>query len=200
MKLNVRETPLPLMDRSRTDLRDRTGTHEAADSAGFESYFERYWSSIYRVLVRMLGDPAEAEDLTLEAFCQLHEKAPQLDPRANIGGWLYRVATNLGLHSLRALRRRRAYEESAGRQASGMDAQAGPLEIVSERETRALARAALAQMNPRQSQLLVLRYSGMAYKDIASALHLSPSSIGPLLLRAEQEFEQRYRALAQEDS
>ena len=61
-----------------------------------------------------------------------------------------------------------------------------------------MARAALAQMDSRQSQLLVLRYSGMAYKEIASALNLSPSSIGPLLLRAEREFEKRYRALTQE--
>jgi hypothetical protein len=39
----------------------------------------------------------------------------------------------------------------------------------------------------------------MAYKEIAAALSLSPASIGPLLVRAEREFEKRYRALAQED-
>jgi RNA polymerase sigma-70 factor (ECF subfamily) len=61
-----------------------------------------------------------------------------------------------------------------------------------------MARTALAQMNPRQSQLLVMRYSGLAYKDIASALNLSPTSIGPLLLRAEREFEKQYHTLVQE--
>jgi RNA polymerase sigma-70 factor (ECF subfamily) len=200
MKLNLSEIPLPLMDHSRTGSRDATGTHQTADSAGFESYFERYWTGIYRLLLRMLGDPAEAEDLTLEAFYRLHEKGPQLEPDTNVGGWLYRVATNLGLHSLRALRRRISYERSAGRDALDNGASLSPLDIVSERETRKLARAALAQMNPRQSQLLVMRYSGMAYKDIASALDLSPTSIGPLLLRAEREFEKRYRALAEEES
>ena len=62
-----------------------------------------------------------------------------------------------------------------------------------------MARAALAKMNPRQAQLLVMRYSGLAYKDIAQSLNLSPTSIGPLLLRAEREFEKRCRALAQEE-
>jgi hypothetical protein len=38
----------------------------------------------------------------------------------------------------------------------------------------------------------------MAYKEIAKALNLSPTSIGPLLLRAEREFEKCYRALTQE--
>ncbi len=200
MKLNLSETPLPLMDRSQTNSRDTAGTHQTADSAGFESYFERYWTRIYRLLVRMLGDPAEAEDLTLEAFYRLHENGPRLDAEANIGGWLYRVATNLGMHSLRALRRRRSYEQSAGREALDAHAEASPLEVVSNREARSQARAALAQMNPRQSQLLVLRYSGLSYKDIASALNLSVTSIGPLLLRAEREFEKRYRALSPEES
>ena len=54
-------------------------------------------------------------------------------------------------------------------------------------------------MNPHRAELLVLRYSGMAYKDIAKALGLSPTSIGPLLLRAEGEFEKVYRVLDQEE-
>jgi RNA polymerase sigma-70 factor (ECF subfamily) len=200
MKLNASETPLPLMHRSRIDPRDRTGTQSTADGAAFESYFERYWASIHRVLVRMLGDPAEAEDLALETFYRLHQRGPRLDAEANIGGWLYQVATNLGLHSLRALRRRTTYEQSAGRQALDMTPERNPLDVVTDLERRDLARAALAQVTQRQSQLLVLRYSGMSYKEIAAALDLSPASIGPLLLRAEREFEKRYRALAQEES
>jgi len=198
MKLDLSERPLPLINRSRSDSKHGTGTHETADSASFESHFERYWTGIYRLLVRMLGDPDEAEDLALETFYRLHEQRAHLGGEANIGGWLYRVATNLGLHSLRALRRRLFYEQSAGRHALDLEAEGSPLDIVSDRESRGLARAALAQMNPRQSQLLVLRYSGMTYKDIAAALGLSATSIGPLLLRAEREFEKRYRALAQE--
>ena len=58
---------------------------------------------------------------------------------------------------------------------------------------------ALGQMNPRGAELLVMRYSDMSYKEIAAALHLSPTSIGPLLLRAEREFEKCYRTLMQEE-
>ena len=53
-------------------------------------------------------------------------------------------------------------------------------------------------MNPRQAELLVMRHSGLTYKEIAEALKLAPTSIGPLLLRAEHEFEKQYRALAEE--
>jgi RNA polymerase sigma-70 factor (ECF subfamily) len=74
----------------------------------------------------------------------------------------------------------------------------GPQEIFAAAEERRTARQVLADMNPRQSQLLVMRYSGMAYKEIAAALDLSPTSIGPLLVRAEREFEKRYRSLQEE--
>ena len=61
-------------------------------------------------------------------------------------------------------------------------------------EERQIARAILARMDSRQAQLLVMRHSGVSYKEIAAALNLSPTSIGPLLLRAEREFEKHYRA------
>jgi RNA polymerase sigma-70 factor (ECF subfamily) len=46
---------------------------------------------------------------------------------------------------------------------------------------------------------LILRHSGLSYIELAEALDLAPASIGPLLVRAEREFEKRYRALAQEE-
>ena len=66
---------------------------------------------------------------------------------------------------------------------------------MAQEEERRWVRLVLAQMNERQSQLLAMRYSGLSYKEIASALKLAPASIGPLLLRAEREFEKRYHAL-----
>ncbi len=177
-------------------------SQETADQAfanrAFEELFLAHWSPVYRLLVRLVGDPAEAEDLALETFLKLYQRPPeQVDDR--LGGWLRRVATNLGLHSIRSFKRRERYEITAGKGALDEAAENRPAEIVAGEEERRLARAALAQMNPRQSQLLVLRYSGMAYKEIAATLNISPASIGPLLMRAEREFEKRYRALVKEE-
>ena len=77
--------------------------------------------------------------------------------------------------------------------------QASPAEILAQQEERGQVRLVLSRMNERQSQLLVLRHSGLSYKEIAEALNLEPGSIGPLLVRAEREFEKQYRALAQEE-
>ena len=167
-------------------------------SNDFESLFHEYWASIQRLLLRMVVDPAEAEDLALETFFRLYKYRPAADEQFNIGGWLHRVAANLALQSIRSFKRREQYELKAGKDALEESSENQPSEIFSEEENRSIARLALTQMNARQAELLVMRYSGMAYKDIAAALSLSPTSIGPLLLRAEREFEKRYRALTQE--
>ena len=172
----------------------------ASSLEAFEQAFERYWPPIYRFLARMVGDPSEAEDLALETFYRLYRRGDHTDPGFDTAGWLHRVAVNLGLHSIRSFRRRLAHELSAGRFPSS-DSQAGsPLQILAEREEHDLARIALSKLRPRDSQLLLMRYSGASYIEIAGALSLSPASIGPLLLRAEREFAGQYRALGQEDT
>lgn len=172
-----------------------------ADSshASFEASFSEHWTSICRVLQRLVGDPAEAEDLALETFFRLYQRQPRGEAEFNVGGWLYRVATNLGLQSIRGWKRREGYEQTAGRLALEETAEDGPAEIVAKEEERRLVRLALAGMNEGRSQLLILRHSGMSYKEIAGILRLAPTSIGPLLVRAEREFEKQYRALTQEE-
>jgi RNA polymerase sigma-70 factor (ECF subfamily) len=169
-----------------------------SSSSRFEALFLQHWANVYRLLYRLVGDPAEAEDLALETFYRLYQRYPQGENEFNLGGWLHRVATNLGLHSIRSWKRREHYEMDAGKYALEETPEDRPAEIAMRDEERRLVRLALSQMNERQSQLLILRYSGLSYKEIAEALNLAPTSIGPLLLRAEREFEKRYRTLAEE--
>jgi RNA polymerase sigma factor (sigma-70 family) len=198
MRLTRVESSLPVMKISKANEPHLEADSEDGTLLKFERHFEQFWAPIYRLLRGMVGDPAEAEDLALEAMYRLYQKRADPQVASSTGGWLYRVATNLGLHSIRSFRRRERYEGDAGRQVFGETGET-PQEIAAAEEERQLARRALAEMNPRQSQLLILRHSGMAYKDIAAVLHLSATSIGPLLVRAEREFEKRYRTLAREE-
>lgn len=171
---------------------------DEALTSSFESLFYEYWASIYRLLLRLVVDPAESEDLALETFFRLYQRHPIPEEEFNTRGWLQKVATNLALHSIRSFKRREHYEVTAGRDALEQALENQPPEIFAEKEDHRLARLVLAQMNPRQAEILVMRYSGMAYKEIASTLDLSPTSIGPLLLRAERDFAKHYRALVEE--
>lgn len=183
----------------RLQMDDSKAAQERSGSTEFESLFAEHWPRVYGLLRRLVGDPAEAEDLALEAFLRLYKNQPSQWDGFNPGGWLYRVATNLGLHSIRGWKRREHYEMTAGRFALEDADEGSPAEILTRKEERRMVRQALSQMNERQSQLLILRYSGLSYKEIAEVLDLAPASIGPLLVRAEREFEKQYRALAQEE-
>ena len=181
----------------KTDVVETSSTDSI--SSAFETLFLEHWSHIYRLLCRLIGDPAEAEDLALETFVRLYRRYPLRKDESNPGGWLHRVAVNLGLHSIRSWKRRERYELVAGKSALEETDEDDPAETVALEEQQRTARLVLVQMNERQSRLLIMRYAGSSYKEIAEALALSPASIGPLLLRAEREFEKRYRALIQEE-
>jgi len=160
--------------------------------AEFEAVFHEYWPRIYQVLYRLTGDPEEAQDLALEVFYRMHQRPPARWDPLTLGGWLYRVATNLGYNALRSWKRRAQYERQAGTQA--LEDQANPAEQAEQRIERRRVRQVLARMKPRSAELLVLRYSGVSYDEIAAALAVAPGSVGTLLARAEREFEQLYAA------
>jgi RNA polymerase sigma-70 factor (ECF subfamily) len=144
----------------------------------------------------LVGDWEEAQDLTLEAFWRLHTRAPrEVNDLSNVGGWLYRVATRLGLNAIRARRRRRAYEEAAGVMRLQRAAPVDPEDEVERRETREKVQHVLSHMKERKAQLLILRHADHSYAEIADILGVAPSSVGTMLARAEQDFERRYRAL-----
>jgi RNA polymerase sigma-70 factor (ECF subfamily) len=97
------------------------------------------------------------------------------------------------------LKRRERYELENGKGVLQEHPVNNPAELFTAEEEHRLVRQILAEMNPRQSLLLILRHSGMGYKEIAHMLGLSATSVGPLLLRAETEFERRYRAANPEE-
>ncbi|MFZ6031647.1 MAG: sigma-70 family RNA polymerase sigma factor [Chloroflexota bacterium] len=166
-------------------------------SIDLDAAIQEHWARIYGVLFRLTGDPDDAEDLALEVFYRLHQKPPPANDALNLGGWLYRVAMNLGYNALRAARRRSRYEQEAGALALEEEYSNEPSHEVERRIERRQVRAALACLKPRSAQLLILRHSGLSYAEVAAALQIAPGSVGTLLARAEREFEKAYDRIAE---
>jgi RNA polymerase sigma-70 factor (ECF subfamily) len=161
----------------------------AAQNADFERLFQEHWERLNQVLQRLVVDPAEAQDLALEAFWRLYSN--QSRQGDNVGGWLYRVALRLGYNALRAESRRGRYELEAGK-ISLEEHVADPASQAIHAEQQRRVRWVLATMKPRQAQIIMLRYSGFSYAEIAAALGVPVTSVGTLLVRAEKEFEKRF--------
>jgi RNA polymerase sigma factor (sigma-70 family) len=171
----------------------RESSSEHWDEAEFRAVFLQHYARMVAILVRLLGDLSHAEEVASDALWRLYRQ-PALQVDGNVGGWLYRTATNLGIDALRASRRRRQYEEAAGA-AENEGGAGGPLADLLREEQCRRVRAVLASIKPSQAQLLILRSSGFSYKELAEALNVKMSGIGTMLNRAEEEFRNRYLAL-----
>lgn len=158
----------------------------------FDALFQEHWGRLCSVLYRIVGDWAEAEDLALDTFLRLYQRPPA--ETHNLGGWLYRVATHLGLNALRSRQRRQHYEEQAAQLAVNERTPADPETTLQQTQEQQQVRAVLSKMKPRTAQMLLLRHSGLSYAEIAAALQIAPGSVGTLLTRAERDFEKRYQA------
>jgi RNA polymerase sigma-70 factor (ECF subfamily) len=171
----------------------RESSSERWNEAEFRAVFLEHYARIVGILARLLGDRSPAEEVASDAFWRLYRQ-PALQVDGNVGGWLYRTATNLGIDALRASHRRRRYEEAAGSVRDESTA-TGPLnDLLREEECRRV-RGVLASIKPASAQLLILRTSGLSYKELAAALDVKMSGVGNMLNRAEQEFRNRYLAV-----
>lgn len=168
---------------------------EQAAQADFEAVFARHWSRVYGLLFRLVGEHAEAEDLALDVFWRYYQRPPGEHDPQKLGGWLYRVALRMGYNALRSQHRRRNYEQLAGQKEWREDHNRQAEIQVEQTLQRQQVHQALARMKPRPAHLLILRYAGCSYAEIAAALKIPAGSVGSLLARAEAEFQKCYEKI-----
>ncbi|MCU0621895.1 MAG: sigma-70 family RNA polymerase sigma factor [Gemmatimonadales bacterium] len=148
--------------------------------------FRQYHEPLVRMLYRRTGDRDRAEELAQETFARAVE-APPLNPRP----WLFAVALNLvreegRRHSTRA-RRLELYRHE------GPAAAPAPDQELVRNEDRARVQRALATLNERDREALLLKAEGFDYDEIAATLGLARGAIGTTLCRARKRLVAAYR-------
>src|SRR5256886_16476765 len=88
-----------------SDIRNRPILASISE-ASFETVFTRYYSLVYQLAYRCVGQSDEAEDIAQEVFLCYHNVPPKSESEAERRSWPCRVATNLGLNALRGRLRR----------------------------------------------------------------------------------------------
>jgi len=158
-------------------------------TADLTALFEQYYGSLVRMLYRRTGDRDRAEDLAQETFARA-VAAPPDNPRP----WLFAVALNLvredGRRSLRQGRRLELLRNEHR-------VEEGPDTDYDRNERSAGVRAALAMLNERDREALLLKAEGFNYEEIAATLGLSKGAIGTTLARARRRLVEAYRSEGQ---
>ncbi len=89
------------------DLEDDVlGRFVAGDPVAFEALFRRHQGEVFRWALRIVRDPAAAEDVAIEAFWRAYRSRARVDPSRSFGAWLRRIASNAALDQLRSSRGR----------------------------------------------------------------------------------------------
>jgi RNA polymerase sigma factor (sigma-70 family) len=165
---------------------------DASFEDDFRRLFDGQFRSLFRYLDRLSGDPALAADLAQETFVRLYRRGSMPEvPRA----WLAAVAGNLLRDDRRTAARRQALTGAAVNQGRLDDTRSAPDEEVLAHERRAMVRGALDALPDRERRILLLRYEGASYREIARALELTESSVGTFLARARRAFQSAYEEL-----
>ena len=145
----------------------------------------RHQRRLYNLALRLLKDPLDAEDALQEVFLKVHEHAARFEPKATVGAWLNRITAN---HCLNLIRARRP-QESLDQENSVVvpDTGASPLETLEEQDLARRLEDLLAQLPENQRQALIMkRFGGLSYQEIAAEMDLSPQAVDGLLKRARQ--------------
>lgn len=164
------------------------------DGSAFENLFLRYYGQVYRVLYNLVSCHEEAEDLAQETFLALYHHPPTLQSGDGLAAWISRVALNRGYNALRSEKRSQQRIDRIGRLDMSISAD-DPYTEAARSEDRAYVRAILSHLPERQGQLLILRYAGLSYAEIAAVLKVAPGSVGTLLARAERAFVKAHQQL-----
>lgn len=164
---------------------------KAGDEASFDVLLRKYRAPLVNFLYRMVRDTATAEDLAQEVFLRVYRARNQYSPSAKFTTWLFRIATNLALNSIRDNRRKmmEVYidapgdEDQAPRELPARDLRID--EHMVERDRADFVRRAIVALPEKQRVAVLLhKYEEMDYAEIARILGCSESALKSLLFRA----------------
>jgi RNA polymerase sigma-70 factor, ECF subfamily len=150
------------------------------DDAAFDALYRESVADVHGYALSLLGDRASAEEVTALAFERLLRARRRLDPRrGSPRALLFTIARNAALDELRRRRRRPQAEVEL---AAVPSAVAGDTEQVERRES---VRAALLALQPRDREIVLLKFHGqLTNAELARAMGISESNAGTRLHRA----------------
>ena len=167
---------------------------KAGDEQSFELLLRKYRTPLVNFLYRMVRDSAVAEDLAQEVFLRVYRARKEYAPSAKFTTWMFRIATNLALNSVRD-NRHRQLEISMDRTVNAGGDEQPAMEVPDRKPTveqqlvertrsALILRAVHALPEKQRAAVLLHKYQELNYDEIARILECSESALKSLLFRA----------------
>jgi RNA polymerase sigma-70 factor (ECF subfamily) len=167
------------------------------DSAAFDALFQRYVRPMHGYLTRLTGSAATADDIVQHTFLSLVRARGRFQPGARFKPWLYAIATNAARDHQRRGRRPEELTEEGELPATIAADTPGPRDSGLE---RAVQRALDALPEGQRIPIIMHRFEGMGFAEIADALGLTESAVKVRAHRGYARLRELLAGLRQETS
>lgn len=176
--------------------RDYLLLREALDHGNQQAYAELlrlYRNPIYYMLLKMMNNPNDAEDLTMEAFGKAFKNLDQYSPEFAFSTWLFKIAAN---NCIDFMRKKNSMPNCIDQDLFNLeinlnDVNGGmpdtPEERIIEKQKIIMLRNAVDQLRPKYKELIDLRYfKELSYEEISKELGISMNNVKIQLFRAKE--------------
>lgn len=164
------------------------------NAAAFQMLVDKYQTRLVS-LFELMVNRTQAEDLTQEVFLRIYRARQSYKPQAKFSTWLFTISNNVASNALRKLSRRKEYNLTASPSgqmlARPLDSMATdgshlmPARVLAQTEREEVVRLAIQSLNPRQRMAILLsKFEGMSYIEIANSMELTTQAVKSLLSRA----------------
>lgn len=158
------------------------------DASAFAVLIRLYERVALSVAFGVLGDSAGAGDVVQEAFVRAWERLADLREPERFGTWLCGIVRNLAVDAVRRRKPTESIDASASPEADRWTH--NPLDEIGRRERQAKVGAAIASLDEVSRPVVVLRYyEGLASKEIADLLEITPAAVDMRLSRARKQLK-----------
>jgi len=175
---------------------------QGGDKRAFDLLVLKYQHKIVKLIMRYVRDPAEALDVSQEAFIKTYRALPKFRGDSAFYTWLYRIAINTAKNHLVAMKRRPADFEVDLQDPESYDMNARlqdgdtPERIAQREELREVIEDAIASLPDELREAIVLReIEGMSYEEIATAMDCPVGTVRSRIFRAREAIDGRIGSL-----
>lgn len=175
-----------------------------------EEIYRRYYRPMLMFIVRLVQNRDLAEDLVQETFLRIYNNRHSWQPRSKFSSWLYRIARNLCIDEKRRYWNRLVHMDSQMTSTLNNESNTSFLERVEDigsdaRDTFATKideetiKRAINQLSDEQREVIILnKYQGLSYIEIAEILNATPESIKQRAYRAHLKLRQILKPMLKE--
>lgn len=161
------------------------------DTDNFRELFTAYYPFVVRQIIRIVKEQQIAEDLAQDVFLSFYHTDRSVIE--HIPAWLSKASLYAAYNYLRSEKRRSDRQE---RVSVGLDRSTPSSEEVwLEKEELESVRVVLAELDERDRTILVMKYSGFPYTELAKAAGVEVGSVGTILARAKRKFRSIYKQM-----